>query len=153
MLQSDITLHWLHETLKSMHKGKSPGLDGLTVDFYLFSFDEIGQYLLDALNESYQDGILNIDQRRAVIKLIPKKDRDHRYVKNLRPISLLNVDRKILTKLLADRLEAVLSSYIHVDQKGFLPARNLGFNILDIYSVLSLSGEQDIENLLISLDF
>ena len=63
------------------------------------------------------------------------------------------MDLKILTKLLAERLEVVLSSYIHQDQKSFLPDSNMGYNILDIYSVLALSKEEDIENLIISLDF
>ena len=63
------------------------------------------------------------------------------------------MDHKILTRLLAERLKVVLSSYIHQDQKRFLPDSNMGYNILDIYSVLALSKEEDIENLIISLDF
>ena len=65
-----------------MHKGRSLGLDGMMVNFYLFVFDDIGPYLLNALMESLRDGILNIDQRQTVVKFIPKRNCDHRYVKN-----------------------------------------------------------------------
>ena len=63
LLQADITLQVLHEALTNMHKGRSPGLDGMMVNFYLFGFDDIGPYLLNVLMESLRDGILNIDQR------------------------------------------------------------------------------------------
>ena len=63
------------------------------------------------------------------------------------------MDHKILTKLLAERLKVVQSLYIHQDQEGFLSDRNMGHDILDIFSVLALSKEEDIENLIISLDF
>ena len=63
LLQADITLQGLHEALTNMHKGRSPGLDGMTVNFYLFVFDDMGPYFLNALMESLRDGTLNIDQR------------------------------------------------------------------------------------------
>ena len=44
-------------------------------------------------------------QRQAIIKLIEKKDRDERFIKNWRPISLLNVDSKIISKALSEKLK------------------------------------------------
>ena len=55
-------------------------------------------------------GELSAPQKQSVIRLIEKKDKDKSYIKNWRPISLLNVDTKILAKLLADRLKSVLDT-------------------------------------------
>ena len=50
-------------------------------------------------------GHLSISQRQAIIKLIEKKDRDKSFIKNWKPISLLNVDLKILSKALSEKLK------------------------------------------------
>ena len=81
-----------------MYNGKSPGHDGLTKEFYEHFWDDIKFYLFNSLKQSKIDGRLRISQRQAVIKLIAKKDRDNRFVKNWRLISLLNIDIKILPK-------------------------------------------------------
>ena len=74
---------------------KSPGNDGLTAEFYKTSWNLLGQQLTDSLNYSFEHGELSTSQKQAIIKLIDKKDRNRRYIKNWRPISLLNVDLKI----------------------------------------------------------
>ena len=63
---------------------------------------------------------------QAIIKLIEKKDRDKRYIKNWRPISLLNVDIKILSKALAKRLKEVLPCLISEQQTAYVRNRNIG---------------------------
>ena len=58
-------------------------------------------FFLKSLKQAREKGQLSIFQHQAIIKLIEKKDRDKRYIKNWRPISLLNVDTKIISKALA----------------------------------------------------
>ena len=60
-------------------------------------------------------GELNISQKQAM-KLIEKKDRDKRFIKNWRPISLLNVDMKLIWKVLASRLKSVNSTRVNENQ-------------------------------------
>ena len=64
------------EALSLMKNGKSPGNDGLTKEFYVCFFEEINQFLIEALNESFNLGQLSTSQRQAVIILIEKKDKD-----------------------------------------------------------------------------
>ena len=71
-------------------------------------------------------GQLHDSALEGLITLIPKKGRDSRYIQNMRPITLLNVDYKLVEKVLANRIKPVLSHIIHPNQKGFLPKRHIG---------------------------
>ena len=77
---------------------KSPVCDGLTKGFYEHFRDDLKFYFVNSLKQSKVDGRLIISQGQAIIKLILKKDRGKRFVKNRRRISLLNVDIKIFSK-------------------------------------------------------
>ena len=95
----------LYSALKSMDNDKSPGNDGLSKEFYDTFWDELKQPLIASLHKSFLMGELSHSQKQAVIRLIEKKDRDKRFIKNWRPISLLNVDAKLISKALANRLK------------------------------------------------
>ena len=95
-------------SLKQMAKNKSPGTDGLSAEFYLTFWDDLGQELVDSLNYAFECGELAISQRRGIITLIQKKDKDKTLLENWRPISLLNTDYKIATRAIASRLSKIL---------------------------------------------
>ena len=95
---------------------KTPGNNGLTPEFYKKFWNLLGTLMTDSLNYSYIHGELSNSQKQAIIRLIEKKGKDRRYIKNWRPISLLNVDTKIASKALALRLEKVLPFVINEDQ-------------------------------------
>ena len=107
-----------------MAKEKSPGEDGLPKEFY-HKFQDI---LIPELCELYNNIVLSgkqpISQKNAVIKLLYKKG-DHRKLKNWRPVSLLNVDYKILSKIMANRLKLVLENIIPSEQKCGIPNRKM----------------------------
>ena len=73
--------------LSTFENNKTPGNDGLTIEFYKFFWPEIGTLLVDSLNYAYFYGELSNTQKQAVITLIEKKDKDRRLIKNWRPIS------------------------------------------------------------------
>ena len=152
MLDADISFEELRSSIMSMKKGKSPGYDGLTVDFYHEFFDLVGPTLYDSIVYTFQHGELSISQKRGVIKLIPKRDKDSTFVKNLRPITLLNVDVKILSRVLAARLQSVISSIINKDQNTFIKGRNIGENILDVYSMIAAAEDNEETDILVFLD-
>ena len=119
-----------------MKNGKSPGSDGFTAEFYKFFWIDIKYLVLDSLNYAFHNGELSIDQKRGIITLIPKKDKERILIKNWRPISLLNTDYKLLTKCLSFRLQSVPPNIIDNDQTGFLKDRYIGENIRTIADLI-----------------
>ena len=77
-------------------------------NFYKTFWEEIKIPLCNSITKSCQNWKLSISQRQAVIKVTEKKDQDKKLVKNWRPISLLNIDTKRISKVLAERLKKVL---------------------------------------------
>jgi hypothetical protein len=90
--ESDITQHEISIALKDLQNGKSPGSDGFTPDFYKFFWPVIKNVVFQSIMQADKNKHLSIDQKRGVINLIPKKNKDPRLLKNWRPISLLNTD-------------------------------------------------------------
>ena len=93
-----------------MLNNKTPGSDGFPAELYKFFWQDINLYLIKALNTANRKGILSISQRRGLISLLPKENKILHYFKNWRPISLLNCDYKIATKVIATRIKKVLPS-------------------------------------------
>ena len=100
--------------------------------------------LFESFLHSFESGLLSLDQRRAVLSLIPKAKKDLRYLKNWRPLSLSNTDYKILAKVMAVRLQAVLSSIISTDQCGYIKGRFIGENIRTIIDTLQFTNVFDV---------
>ena len=139
--------------LKDMGNGKSPGNDGLPSEFYKTFWSDISEPLLKALNYGFEIGQLSVSQRRGIIKLIPKKSEELYYIRNWRPLTLLNCDYKIAAKAIANRLKAHLSKLINNDQSGFIKGRFIGENIRLIDSVINYAATKNIPGLLLFLDF
>ena len=118
--ENQITIDDLTEALRYMSLDKSPGADGFTTNFYKSFWHELKQPLLDSFLFSFETGELADGQRRGLLNLIPKKDKDLRYLKSWRPVSLLATDYKILAKALAIRLQKVISGLVNSDQVGYI---------------------------------
>ena len=141
------------ECLKTMEMGKSPGTDGLPAEFYKVFWNDVSTHLLASLNSSFSKGHLSISQRRGLITLIPKKNKPQQFLKNWRPISLLNCDYKIAAKAVATRMKKVLPDIINNDQTGFLKGRSIGENVRLLNSVISYAEQQNVPGMLLFIDF
>ncbi|WP_419585274.1 endonuclease/exonuclease/phosphatase family protein, partial [Thiolapillus sp.] len=107
-------------TLKRMKNGTSPGSDGFTVEFYKFFWNDLGSFLVRAINESFKKESLSSPQKEGIITLLPKGDKPRQFLKNWRPITLLNVSYKIASGCIANRIKRILPDIIHSDQTGFV---------------------------------
>ena len=120
-----VTFDECSKALSKMRNSSSPGLDGLTTEFYKFFWQKIGIILVKSFNESYENGMLSYTQRQGVITLLHKgKELDKGKLNNWRPITLLNTDYKILAKVLSERLGLVIQKLVNTDQVGYLKGRN-----------------------------
>ena len=151
--EGKITYNECFSVLQSFQKNKTPGNDGLTVEFYSAFWPLIGKYLVDCINYVYEFGELSNTQKQAIITLIEKKGKDKRLIKNWRPISLINVDAKIISKVLAKRLEKVLPYIIHANQNAFVKGRSIFDALRAIDDVVDYSKRNCLSGILIAIDF
>ena len=148
-----ITEEEIGKIIGNSPKDKSPGSDGLTNEFYQAFWPMVKKHLLAAYNEYLEEGELGISQKRGIISLIPKANKDPEYLKNWRPITLLNQDYKYLAKCLSERCKKVLPSIIHSDQNGFVPGRVIGTNIHRALNLIEHCKDQNINGVLVNIDY
>ena len=140
-------------SLKNMKNNKSPGSDGFTAEFFKFFWQDIGTFVVRSINNSFQKGELPQTQKEGLITCIPKGQKDKQYLKNWRPISLLNVTYKLASACIANRIKTVLPKLINEDQTGFIKGRYIGENIRTLYDIFHYTEKFNIPGLLLLIDF
>lgn len=152
-LELDITKKEILEALKLFKNDKSPGTDGFTAEFFKFFWSDIGSYIFNSFKCSLDSGILSHSQTQGIISILPKGQKPREYLKNWRPISLLNVTYKLLSSVLASRMKPILVDIIHENQKGFLAGRYIGENSRLLYDIIHYCNETNTPGLILILDF
>ena len=148
-----LTLAECFKNLRSFQSNKSPGNDGLTVEFYNAFWESLGKLLVDSLNCSFDKGELSNSQKQAIITLIEKKDKDKRKISNWRPISLINVDVKIGSKAIALRLQTVFPRIIYHNQHAYVKGRTINDAIRTIDDILVYTERYGINGKMLAIDF
>ena len=151
--EKSITLEECSKALKLLPNNKSPGSDGFTTNFYKFFWKDIKDFVFESFEHSFETKTLSVYQKMGILNLLPKKDKDLRHLANWRPVSLLNTDYKILTKLLAIRLQKVIPSIINSDQVGYIKNRYIGENIRILYDILQYADIEQIDAYITQIDF
>lgn len=108
----------LEKALLTFKNDKSPGNDGLSYEFYKQFWNILKQPLLDCFLYSFDKDELSNSQKQSLITLLEKPGKNQMHLENWRPISLINFDYKILTKLLSYRIQKYLPKLIHPNQMG-----------------------------------
>ena len=144
--EGPISENELLNAFKNMSNKKSPGNDDLTKEFYETFWEDLKKPLCPSIAKAIHRGEFSHSQKQAVIKLVEKKDGDKKFIKNWRPFSLLNINTKLISKVLAERLKNVLPSLISSDQTAYVKGRfiseggRLTSDVLEICDKLQIKG-------------
>jgi len=138
--------------ITKMKRNKSPGLDGISIEFYEKFWPLLGELLVDVFNDSFKKGILTDSQRLSVFALIFKKGNTED-ISNYRPISLTNVDYRIMAFVLSNRLQCVIGDIVSHDQNAYIKQRYMGYNIRLVEDIIDYFDETKDKGILFMVDF
>lgn len=153
LLEKDLTISEIEGALKQMKKGKSPGIDGLTTEFYKTFWHEIKNLLFNAYLDCINNGQLSPTMKTGLITLLPKPDKDLLQLDNWRPITLLCNDYKLLALVYANRIKNVLNKLIDEFQSAFIKGRHIHNNIRLIIDMLDYHEFINSDCLILFIDF
>ena len=134
-----------------MKGGRAPGSDGIPVEFYKRFWGTVGHDLRDVFLSALLAGSLSPSQRTGVISLLPKSG-DPLEAKNKRPITLLNVDYKILAKALCNRLGTVMPDLVGPYQTCAVRGHSIQQNLWLMRDLVEYVKDRDLPCALVSLD-
>lgn len=128
-LEKPITYEELTSALQRTANSSTPGEDGMTYLFLKAIWDKAGPLLTKDAENIMQTGILPESMALVLIRLIPKRKRKDLTVDDFRPISLINTSLRVISQVLNMRLQKVTKDLIGYDQCGFMPERQMDFQI------------------------
>ena len=153
MLEQQIDIEEIKTAIKEMKNNKCPGTDGLPIEFYKIFWEDISDIYYELIVDVLITGEFHTSARRSITTLMEKTGKDPLFLKNWRPLSLLNVDNKILGKVLANRLQSIAPEVIHYTQAGFIRGRQIAENLMKILQVMEHCEKHDKPGLLVACDF
>ena len=149
-LDKPLTAKEIEEAINKLRSGKSPGLDGFPIEFYKKYWYKIKKIFTAYVNDVKERGLSSC-KNLSVIKLIYKKTGETYLLTNYRPISLINTDVKIITKVLTERLLYVLPTIIHATQTAVY-GRKIDQNIHLVRDLIEMANRDDDTAAFIFLD-
>ncbi len=152
LCEDDINIEECKTAIHIMKHNKSPGEDGLPIEFYQTFWKELGFFLVEMYNECFINKILPLSIRKSVIALLHKKENKDN-IANYRPISLTNTDYRILAFVLASRLQNVIADIVSPDQVAYIKKRYIGTNVRFVQDIFELYNKTNKSGIFMFVDF
>ncbi len=151
-LEGEISMEELEKSLNSSNLNSCPGWDGVSYKCIRKLWKYLKHIMLKMTNDSFREGKLPETLRTGLIKLIPKGKNSTR-VEDWRPITLLPTSYKIISGVIAGRLEKTLPHIIGRAQKGFLKHKNMGTVLHNVIDGIANSWEENEQMGVLLVDF
>ena len=152
LLSTFISTDEIKLAINNMNINKSPGEDGLTAEFYKTFQDKLIPILQEVYLNIFLSDSMPKNMKMGIINLIYKNKGNVEDLKNWRPITLLNVDYKILTKILTERLKNQTENIINNLQSCGCKNRSIINNALNIQTIINYIQKENYDAALISFD-
>ena len=118
-------------------------------EFYKVFWKDLKYPITNAINTSFDKGILPLSLRQCVITCLPKKGKTRDNIKNWRPLSMLSVVYKLASAAIANRIKPFLNDIIDSSQCGFVPGRYIGDCTRLVYDIMKHTEEKQIPGMLV----
>ncbi|CAI5636845.1 unnamed protein product [Oreochromis niloticus] len=151
-LTAPISHEEISRAISRLKANKSPGADGFPSEWYKNFKEELIPMLQSSFNHTLAEGVTPPSWREAIISVIPKEGKDTEYCNNYRPVSVLNVDYKIYTSIIAKRYGAIIRDLINEDQTGFISGRRTQDSIRRTLQIVNSIQTKKGSAALVSLD-
>lgn len=142
----------IDQIIACLPSNKSPGPDGFNTDFVKKCWPVIAPDFYDLFNKFFEGSLCMHSINGSYVTLIPKNGSPDS-VGDYRPISLLNTSVKVLTKILANRLQLVITKLVHRNQYGFIKDRSIQDCLAWDFEYISLCHKSRKEMVILKLDF
>ena len=152
-MKGKISVEEMTKYFKKCKNNVSPGSSGFTTDFYKFFWRDVKYFVINSVDFAFDSGRLSVSQSLGIVSIIPKGEKDNRFLTNWRPLTLLNTLYKLVSGCIAERIKPVLSSIIHPDQKGFVAGRYIGEAVRTTYDIMQYAKANNLPGLLLTVDF
>ena len=154
ILNKDLTQSEILSALKTSNTNSAPGPDGLTSEFYKFFWNDIKDPLFSSYLYSFEINRLSLSQCQGLICLHHKgKGLKREVIGNWRPISLTNIDYKLIAKVLAQRLNTCLFKCIEPDQYAFVKGRQVADLLRELDDIIENGKRNYPDSIILSIDY
>ena len=152
-MKGTLTLQEMTSYLKKTKNNVSPGSSGFTNEFFKFFWRDIKYFVLKSAEYSFKNNRLSASKSLGIISIIPKGEKDKRFLSNWRPLTLLDTLYKLISGCIAERIKPALDTLVHPDQKGFVAGRYIGEVVRTTTDIIEYAKENNASGLLLLIDF
>ena len=140
-------------TLKNTKNNVAPGPGGFGGGFYKVFWRHLKWIVMGAIKEIYSNRELPLSQRLGIIALIPKSDKDQRFITNWRPLTLLETFYKLISATLANRMKPVLDKIIGQQQMAYIPGRYIAECTRNTYDLFNYAKVNNLPGMMLMIEF